>query len=76
MQNEAACISAIVFFGLTLDKTTVLLSVFDCITFTSVFYCDDSKDNLKVFSVYNLIVYSQQPQRMMKFCHERSWCVC
>ena len=72
MPTKAARISAIAFFGLTLDKTTLLFSVFDWITFTSVFYCDDSKDNLMVFSVYILFVCSQLPQRMTKFCHERS----
>ena len=72
MPTEAARISAIVFFGLALDKTTVLLSVFDCITFTNVFFYDDSKYNLMVFSVYILCVCSQLPQRMIKFCHERS----
>ena len=72
MPTEAARISAVVFLGLTLDKTTVLLSVFDCITFTSVFYYDDSKDNLMVFSAYNLFVYSKQPQQMIKFCRGRS----
>ena len=72
MPNEAACITDIVFYGLTLDKTTVLISVFDWITFTSVFFYDDSKDNLMVFSVYHLFVCSQPPQRMTKFCRGRS----
>ena len=72
MPSEAGRLSAIVFFGLTLDKTTVLLLVFDCITFTSVFYCDDSRDNLMVFSVYILFVCSELPQRMIKICRGRS----
>ena len=72
MPTKAAGISAIIFFGLTLGKTTVLFSVFDWITFIGVFFYNDSKDNLMVFSVNNLFVYSQQPQRMIKFCRGRS----
>ena len=72
MPTKATRISAIVVFGLTLEKTAVLISVFDWITFTSVFFYDDSKDNLMVFSVYILFVCSQLPQRMTKFCRGRS----